>query len=95
MKQTTFVLKVWILKQQLFHLYSDITVFLPHSFHSKLRFGCLKSETKKSLLETLIIKVEGTEISNVVRVTVLERAGCYVIHFVDVEVALRVMCVDQ
>ena len=95
MKQTAFVLKVWILKQKLFHLYPDVTVFLPHSFHSKLRFGRLKSETKKSLLETLIIKVESTEISNVVRVTVLERAGCYVIHFVDVKVALSVMCVNQ
>lgn len=95
MKQTTLVLKVWILKQKLFHLYPDVTVFLPHFFHSKLRFGRLKSETKKSLLETLIIKVEGTEISNVVRVTVLERAGCYVIHLVDIEVELSVLCVNQ
>ena len=90
MKQTAFVLKVWILKQQLFHLYPDITVFLPHSFHSKLRFGRLKSETKKSLLETLIIKVEGTEISNVVRVAVLMCAWHYVVHFVDVKVTLSV-----
>jgi len=89
------MLKVWILKQELSHLYPDVTVFLPHSFHSELRLGRLKSETKKSLLETLIIEVEGTEISNVVRVTVLECARCYVIHFVDVEVALSVTCVDQ
>lgn len=94
MKQATFVFEVRILQKQLFHFYTNVAVIFAHPFNSELRRWGFESEAKKPLLKALIIQIKGTEISNVVRVTVLKCAGYNAVHLVDVKVTLGVLRVD-